>query len=113
MLNPNDAYWSHPKMVADYEHGRGKWATNHRLHGVIHEYGHLAHAVSAPAQYDGLVGQSLSPDQAVTAAKVSTYATTDAREFVAETFTILALRRRRKLDADVLALYKLFGGPTL
>lgn len=108
LLNPDDDYWAYPKMIADYQHQIGRWSTRHKFHALIHEAGHLAHFHASPTLYDSLLGQSLTAAESALAAKISRYAMENPREFVAETFAVLATGG--KVDPDVLSLYLSLGG---
>lgn len=75
-----------------------------------HELTHAAHHLRDPMFYAGL-GESLTPTQMATALRVSRYAATNAFEFVAEVGS--ALLDGKVFDAEVMRLYKKFGGPPI
>jgi hypothetical protein len=75
---------------------------------VIHEMGHMMHFQSSATNFYSL--QGASHRQPMVARKVSTYATNNPREFVAEVF--LGLVYGKSFDDDVIQMYRAFGGPT-
>jgi len=60
------------------------------LRGLIHRVGHAAHYRHAPTLYTTLARQGLSVTEQAVALKISSYAAENPREFVAETFALLA-----------------------
>ena len=74
---------------------------------VVHEMGHLLHHQTSASNFYGL--QSASHRQPMVARKVSTYATNNPRELVAEVF--LGLVYGKSFDDDVIEMYNAFGGP--
>ena len=82
---------------------------------VIHEMGHVLHEYSSPGVFwDLKVEASAAPYNAATgwpaaSLEVSQYATTNAMEFVAETFTGIQLGKT--YSPTVMAAYAALGGP--
>ena len=77
---------------------------------VVHELGHMMHyATSASDFYSLHSSQFTGPEGPELSARVSYYATTAPREFVAEVF--MGLVYGRTFDDEVLAMYGAFGGP--
>lgn len=104
--NPASAYWQDRAGFAAAEQGRGDWSAADPAHGVRHEMGHLSHHRSAPAVY--AANAPLLDEEQPIASRVSAYAAENVREFVAETFA--ALLAGRALDADIMRLYRKYGG---
>jgi hypothetical protein len=94
---------------------------------IYHEMGHLQHQYSCKnykylgkheecMKWFGKVSEQTkefleTPTIQTTAGKISTYAQESPSEFVAETYSHLAAGR--KLDDEVVALYKKYNGPNL
>ena len=86
---------------------------------IIHELGHYLHSMNI-SEFDNLLGRLSSrktklfknnKEQQSVAAKISGYAKTNPREFVAECFSYMCAGN--KLPEDVLKLYKHYKGPTI
>jgi hypothetical protein len=75
---------------------------------MVHELGHFLHHTNDRARFWDLNFAEWNGTTAATAAQVSSYATDNPREFVAETF--LGLVYGRQYPAAVLALYADLGG---
>lgn len=99
-----------------------KWFASDDPQGpILHEMGHAAHAlkrpdlfnpdISTPAKRSALKSLVTNYDKlaAKVGMKVSRYAATDVLEFTAETFS--GLMAGKKYPKDVMAAYKVFGGP--
>jgi len=81
-------------------------------HTIVHETGHLNHWAKNPkvyATFDGLGGVLSESQRKLTIKHVSSYATTNKKEFVAEVYAGLNLGR--KFPKSIMDLYKLFEGP--
>ena len=105
-LNPSSSYWSNKQAQAKHEYSTGYWATDHPDHPIWHELGHAMQHDNSPIAYQAQA--KLTITELAIAGKVSGYAQIDVREFVAETFAVLALGK--PLPNDVLTLYQLYGG---
>jgi hypothetical protein len=76
---------------------------------IYHEYGHLMHYNNmTQQQLDRFKTQFSAADKAI-AMKVSDYASTDFREFVAETYKALLIGHT--FPQDVMDLYRKYNGP--
>lgn len=109
-LDPASAHWAAPDKVAADEFAAGWWSSDHRLHPIFHEAGHLAHYAAAPKNYLQLYSAATFPPGAVDqiAGQVSGYAMTTPVEFVAEVFA--GLIASRVYPQSVLSWYRQFGG---
>jgi hypothetical protein len=76
---------------------------------VVHELGHMMHYHSSPSTFYGLHSADFKRAGGDVAMKVSSYASGNPREFVAEVF--MGLVYGRTFDDDVIAMYRDFGGP--
>jgi hypothetical protein len=124
-INVKSNYWDDPAGDVQFQHDAGFWSTNDPLAPIAHENGHWLHYQNAPppdvvaprsfvadgVTYPGFTwaGKDIPSGAQAIAAKVSRYAATMPKEFVAETYT--GLRAGRSYDEDVMDLYRLFGGP--
>ncbi len=89
-------------------------------HDILnHELGHYLHSMNI-SEFDNLLGRLSSrktklfknnKEQQDVASKISNYAKTNPREFVAECFSYMCAGN--KLPDDVLKLYKYFKGPEI
>jgi len=104
-LNPAAPLWNTPVSVACLLYSLGYWSTPHPLHAVYHEAGHLAQENQTSRQ------KKLTAREVSKADAVSVRAKQDADEFVAEVF--VGLLTGVQYDADILRMYRRFGGKTL
>jgi ADP-Ribosyltransferase in polyvalent proteins len=105
-------YWNNLAERQQAHFDSGWFSSPHPNHVIWHELGHVKHHNNGNYSASESYLTNTNGTDAVfarVAKKVSRYAETNAKEFVAEVF---AARRAGKIfDADVLRLYKHFGGP--
>ena len=106
-------FWNNPNNHAYVMNKTRWWSTDDRGHAIMHELGHHAHAMANPKKFADAASQKLLDKYAARLTelmpKVSRYAATDPREFVAEVFA--GMQNGYKYSGDVLDLYKELGGP--
>ena len=78
---------------------------------MLHEMAHVAHQESAGARYDSMNNFMNNENDRQVAAKVSTYAKRNPKEFVAETAS--GIMSGKSYPDDVMSMYKRYGGPSL
>ena len=106
-INERSEYWSDPS-VAEKQHAAGWWATGDS-DGIIHH--EVAHALQHRAGVlESMLNMQFTPgQQELLSGKVSKYAMTHPKEFVAEVYS--GLQTGKQYDADVMRFYQGFGGP--
>lgn len=106
-LNVHSKLWSKGGEARAKQLEDRKWWSVGSLSGVIrHEMGHAKHKILSDS------AKVLSESQKVMIKyKVSEYASTNANEFVAEVYSAMSVGK--KYDAEVMNLYKKYGGPDL
>lgn len=121
--NVGHEYWKSPAKVARQQGGSGFWATTDPLQVVYHETGHYAHFVNAsttsrsgfvdvnPELFDDtpFFGAGPLSERGRMLRQVSSYASTNPTEFVAETFT--GRMTGKTYLPEVMDLYRKYGGP--
>ncbi len=109
LVNERHPSWYRPGD-AQVHYDIGFHSTPSPDHTTHHEIGHaLHHQGIGDEGFAKLSSGSLSPEHWPIARKVSTYATTNIKEFVAETY--VGILHGNKYPEDVMALYESLGGP--
>lgn len=111
VINGDHSSWYSPDIYFAADHNNW-FSSRHPQHVIHHEVGHALHAraLGRQAFTDTLEKFDNMPDL-TTARKVSSYASSDKGEFVAEVYA--ALVAGRPLDDDVRLLYDRLGGPAV
>jgi len=104
-LNPEYDWSKHAQERIEYERV-GWWSSGEPSGTVVHEIGHAIHHYTSRVEWSR---DQLDLKEDAIAGKVSRYAQTNAKEFVAETFTGLVYGK--EYDDDVMGLYQSLGGP--
>jgi hypothetical protein len=107
-------YWKPGKSKpwADTEKRNGFWSSASSDHILNHEMGHLAHSKSDEGRYtDSIVARPSQFEEMDIEREVSTYATGNYGETIAEMFA--GMLAGEKYDASMMNLYDKFSGPSL
>lgn len=109
MLNPAADYWKDPAGEARRFFERGVTSSPDEHHPIRHEFGHYLHWLKDLEHYLALGRRAFTPTERAVARRVSFYAHSRPREFVAEVWA--GRLAGRTYDADVAALYAELEGP--
>ncbi|MCW3101084.1 MAG: phage head morphosis protein [Chthonomonadaceae bacterium] len=111
VINPGSSFWANPTEHAKFNYGRKFWSTDHPLHVLRHEAGHLAWEKRSPIHYRNSGSADLKPDEITEAASVSRRAYPQVDEFISEVFA--ALLDGRQVIPEVMKIYRKYGGPKI
>jgi hypothetical protein len=111
VINGDHHSWGSPDAYFATDH-KNWFSSRNAQHAIHHEVGHALHARSlGRSAFVDLAERFDNMPDLLTARKVSSYASTNRQEFVAETYA--ALVAGRPLDDDVKRLYDRLGGPAV
>ena len=112
LVNPASAEWDDPAAASTFNFKVGAWSTPNGDHILRHDFAHAAHFRRDPRNYEALRnGQIPNALRARIELQVSRRATANPVEFVAE--VAAGLLDGRTYEADIMALYRQYGGPEL
>ncbi len=109
-INPDAFYWRDPIKIAAMQRTQKSWSSDHPLHPLFHEAGHVAVYKADPDRFETL-RELTNAQKTVIAGEVSFRACLDAHEFTAEVFA--GQMAGRTFSKDIMRWYRTRGGTAI